>query len=845
MQGSASKISLQKNNLVITFPYDPKKVAELKKLRGARFIKEKKHWVVPIGSYFLLRKSRVFARSGEFNYDFTERELLEKKNKGKKQKEEARARILENPFSVRQEDIDAASPDFVIYQNENILYLKSKKKIFDNFVKKENAYYLETSGLAELLKTLRDSKKLFAVERETGERLKRTAELRAKILKAELTASEEELEDCLLTPYINSDLSLKCFTNEHLATLFKDLETYKERKAASKNLCEDRLLRVLGEATLSNLKVYKTAKVEELLEKKRPGLKKYFVKNPKNFPIEILACVRPDQFLHAADSELLHYKKESGTYSISKKLKKDLPTTERYEEELKRREEQNKVLEKRNYYQNLTDCSPELIDQDLEKKLYPHQRVSVKWLKENKLAYLGDDMGLGKTLSVLATFLDLKKREEVDFLLVVCPNSLTRNWQNEARSWTPGLVSHALPSGKEKRIRELDKLARLSENFDILVLNFEVVRLDYVLEKLLSILESRKSMLVVDESQRAKNAQSKTFAALNLLAEKTERRVLLSGTPIPKDISDIWSQVYLLDRGARFGTSYYKWLEKIAVLGNKYSEYAIKSFRTDEVKKVIPRVQEILLRRKKEDVIDLPEKIFSERYIELSGEQKKRYEEVRKELLLRVSAVDGNTYTKEISSILEEYLRAVQIASNPRLIDENFEGTPAKFAELDEIVNEVVREGEKKLVIWTSYIKNTEELATRYKDLGARIFNGNVSTEERAKTIKEFQEGEEIKVLMAIPAAGGVGITLTAAQTAVYLDKSWNAEHFLQSVDRIHRIGQKGSVQIISLNSTPVDYLIQNNLKKKEEMQKKLLGDVVDKQIQLLPTREELLKAVS
>jgi len=167
----------------------------------------------------------------------------------------------------------------------------------------------------------------------------------------------------------------------------------------------------------------------------------------------------------------------------------------------------------------------------------------------------------------------------------------------------------------------------------------------------------------------------------------------------------------------------------------------------------------------------------------------------------------------------------VQIASNPRLIDPEWKGDPAKFLELDEIVQELVREQGQKVVVWTNYLGNVRELCERYKDLGAAPFSGEVTPAERDRIVREFQEGDALKVLVAVPAAGGVGITLTAAQTAVYIDKTWNAEHWMQSVDRIHRIGQRGTVNVISLLGCKVDEIIHWNLRRKEQRQAEVLGD--------------------
>jgi len=392
----------------------------------------------------------------------------------------------------------------------------------------------------------------------------------------------------------------------------------------------------------------------------------------------------------------------------------------------------------------------------------------------------------------------------------------------------------------------LQKLKRGFLGVRGLVLNYEALRQAETQKYLLDIVSERKTFLCVDESQRVKNSRSKSFLALQSIANFCQRRVLLSGTPTPKDITDIWSQMLLIDRGERFGTSFYRWLETVAELGSEYSDYAVKSFKSEQVKETIWRVKEVLLRRKKEQVLDLPEKIFSIRDVALSSNQEKRYNEVCDDLLLRITTLSGEQYIRDIDNVLEQFLRAVQIASNPRLVDESWHGEPAKFLKIDTIIEEVVKENEQKIIVWTNYRKNVQELCDRYKAYGVRGFTGDVKQDERQRIVNSFQNKNDnsIKILVAIPAAGGVGLTLTAAQTAVYLERTWNAEHWLQSVDRIHRIGQTGTVNIICLHACKVDELIHWNLMRKSKNLKKLLDSKVQLETAVPPSKEELLAAL-
>jgi SNF2 family DNA or RNA helicase len=488
--------------------------------------------------------------------------------------------------------------------------------------------------------------------------------------------------------------------------------------------------------------------------------------------------------------------------------------------------------------EQVLEHAPELRD-----KLYPHQRTAVEWFVEIGHGLLGDDMGLGKTISVLASFSELRWKGDVEKMVIVCPNSLVKNWLKEAKVWLPNLRFETPPKGATFR-RSFFRKLQSYDYCDAVVVNFESFRSPQVLTPLMEWVQSHETFLCIDESQRAKNPQSKSFEALRKIAPHARRRILLSGTPAPRDLSDLWTQIFLIDLGERFGGDFFRWLDNIAVLGNRYSKMAVLEYKEREVERVKLRVREVLLRRRKEQVVNLPEKIFSTRYIEMSGSQKRRYDEVCKSLRVRMTSMNGKAFYRDIDNTLEEFLRAVQIASNPRLVDETYSDTPAKFRELDQLLEELVEEQEEKVVVWTNYLGNVRELVKRYGKYGARAFSGEQGVHERDEAVEQFQERKSTcRVLIAVPAAGGVGITLTAAKTAIYLDKTWNGEHWLQSIDRVHRIGQEGVVHIVSLESGRVDALISSNLDRKELFLRELLDGEASRD-ELYPSREELLEAL-
>ena len=177
-----------------------------------------------------------------------------------------------------------------------------------------------------------------------------------------------------------------------------------------------------------------------------------------------------------------------------------------------------------------------------------------------------------------------------------------------------------------------------------------------------------------------------------------------------------------------------------------------------------------------------------------------------------------------------------QISSNPKLVLPEFEGTPAKFILLDDILEKIIGLNEK-VIIWTSFNGNIRALKNRYKKHGALMLFGEIPIEERKKIVTKFQTQDENKVLVANPAAAKEGLTLTAANNAIYVDRNFNLVDYLQSQDRIHRISQTRTCNIIKiLAENTIDEYIDEILYKKQKVAQFLQGD-----IDIIPEEKEYL----
>jgi len=902
-RGDGPVLSLMREGerLRLDFEYGPERVKAVKALSGARYHPDDKSWSVPFDSLEQVLALKEFSSTGLLNG-------LGPRDTTPIDPHEAHAELREAPFSVREEVLAAISIELVVRfhpEKRRIRFIprlgsdahkvirRTPGAVYSSF---DAAYTLPVGQLPELLKKLRDRQLVFAVDSSAGAALSGSSSLRRSIIEKPEQWSAEDLSAALLTPFITQvheaeSVFRPCFfTTEQFRAAFPGVRRQPGRVFT---LDERGLLQFTGRSRALPFPVWLTSEVHACISDKRAKLAEEVnnsggvlddlaaelvtvpllwriaesgratitIELPEESDVRALVIERlgevvgcrypnsgaavqveiPDSKLLMAISEIDHLCEIHGLVAI--------PRSESFEKLVSDVRARARLLERSVYFNSLDDVEPHAIAglvEDSARRLFPHQRVAVQWLQETPYAFLGDDMGLGKTLSVLSYYAALRAKGEFALLLVVCPNSLSRNWAREAQMWFPELKVSLLAGDKGEKTWTLRMLLQGAVQADLVVVNYEGVRLEYVTPELEKLVRSRRTLLCLDESQRIKNPTAKTFKSIAQIAPSCDRRVLLSGTPTPKDVSDLWAQMRILDGGERLGRSYYKWLSKVAELGTEYSQYAVKKFHDAEVAESIHRAHEVMLRRRKEKVVQLPPKTFSIREIELTGSQAERYNEIREGLILRMRSLSGEQFVREITNILEEYLRAVQVSSNPRLIDPEWKGEPAKFLELDEIVQELVHEQGQKVVVWTNYLGNVSELCERYKAYGAKPFSGEVSAADRERTVRAFQESDTPKILVAVPAAGGVGITLTAAQTAVYIDKTWNAEHWMQSVDRIHRIGQRGTVNVISLLGCKVDEIIHWNLRRKEQGQARVLGDyeASDGAQSAGVTREELLEAL-
>ena len=390
---------------------------------------------------------------------------------------------------------------------------------------------------------------------------------------------------------------------------------------------------------------------------------------------------------------------------------------------------------------------------------------------------LADDMGLGKTISTLAYLLHRKGRDGQAPSLVIAPTSVTHTWANEIAKFTPELSLLRLESGNGRAAR-YDEI----ENYDVIVTSYTLARLDA--EKLARI---RFRAIVLDEAQNAKNPASQISKVVRTL--RAEHRLALTGTPVENSLRDLWAIFAFLEPGL-LGTE--------ASFRRRF-EVPIDAGENKAVSTLHARLEPFVLRRTKEDVTpELPERTESEILVDLSPAQLRLYraiaEAARRDL---VQSWDENSERTTIH-VLAALTRLRQVCAHPGLLSRQYLEQPdssAKFETLLETVEEIVAGGHKVLVFssFASMLRLIrDELARR--NMGFGYLDGSVKEKDRRDQVATFMSEGGPPVFLCSLKAGGVGLTLTAADYVILYDPWWNPAAERQAIDRTHRIGQRHAV---------------------------------------------------
>lgn len=454
-------------------------------------------------------------------------------------------------------------------------------------------------------------------------------------------------------------------------------------------------------------------------------------------------------------------------------------------------------------------------------KPYPHQVEAINFLINNFNVAVFDEQGVGKTKEIVDSLVYKISNKVIDAALIICPNTLKKTWEDEIKTHSNLLPVLLYGSSKNLRYKFLI-------NANCFVINYDSVASELQLLKLL--LKSKRFELILDESQKIKNPNTKIFKTIEIFKDLAINRVILTGTPVANNVKDLWAQFYFLDNGSTLGSDY-------NLFSKKYAEPT-----DEELRELNSRIAKKSIRRLKENVLKLPGKTFISTMVEMTGQQLEIYKKLRDELEIVIAKEKDDFIIDESSNLFKKILRMIQIASNPALIVNDYTETPAKYEALDSIIEKIIQKNEKA-IIWSSFVGNIISLKKRYESHGTLAIHGSVSIEDRSRFIKLFQNDNNYKIMVANPAAAKEGITLTSANNAIYLDRNFNLVDYLQSQDRIHRISQTKECSIIKLiASNSIDLLVEDKLNIKQSIAAVAQGDTYSARINAQLTKEEIME---
>ncbi len=430
-----------------------------------------------------------------------------------------------------------------------------------------------------------------------------------------------------------------------------------------------------------------------------------------------------------------------------------------------------------------------MVPQELHADLRSYQKIGFKWLslldKYQLGGILADDMGLGKTVQVLALVLSyLKQETSAKPSVVVCPSSLTLNWDNEVKKFAPTIKTLVIRGSAEERNMQIRSIS----DYELIITSYDLLKRDIeVYEEL----NYEFKYIIADEAQYIKNNHTQNAKAIKKIHSET--RFALTGTPIENSLSELWSIFDFIMPGYLF---YYKKFKEL------YELPIVKDNDEQAMQKLKMLIEPFILRRiKKEVLTELPDKTVTILNNEMQEEQLAIYASymarAKKEA---VDEIRENGFEKSQIKILALLMRLRQICCHPSLFLSNYSGESSKLNQCIEVVKDAVTAGHK-ILLFSGYTSMFDIIEKELKKQKIKYFKltGQTRVGDRIRLVDEFNENDEIKVFLISLKAGGTGLNLVGADMVIHYDPWWNLSAENQATDRTYRIGQKRNVQVYKM----------------------------------------------
>jgi SWI/SNF-related matrix-associated actin-dependent regulator 1 of chromatin subfamily A len=421
-----------------------------------------------------------------------------------------------------------------------------------------------------------------------------------------------------------------------------------------------------------------------------------------------------------------------------------------------------------------------------------HQKEAVQKLVENKKFILADDMGLGKTTSTIIAALESGSKK----ILIICPATLKINWKREIENYSDKSVYIA--EGKN-----------FSTDADFVIINYDIIKNFHDTKKKgeSQILDANFDLVVVDEAHYIKNATAQRTKLINDLVKKVDRLWLLTGTPMTSRPIDYFNLLSLIESPVAKNWMAYAIRYCQGYQFNVGGRKVWNVMGASNLEELRDRTAGLTLRRLKENVLDLPDKIITPVYLRLKS---KIYEEIMGEYY---DWYDKNP--EESKSLTVQFTKLTKIRQV--IADE-------KVSQTIELAENIVEQG-KKVIIFCNFTDSLNKICEHFGKAAVKV-DGSMSKPQRQHSVDSFQENDKIKVFVGNIKAAGVGITLTAAEAVIMNDLSFLPSDHAQAEDRAYRYGQKNNVLVYyPIFENTIEGIIYDILNNKKQVIATVMGD--------------------
>ena len=420
-------------------------------------------------------------------------------------------------------------------------------------------------------------------------------------------------------------------------------------------------------------------------------------------------------------------------------------------------------------------------------KPFQHQREGLEYGLQNDRWLLGDEQGLGKTKQVIDIAVAKKLLNGYKHCLIICGvNGLKWNWMNEIKTHSneAGYILGQRKNGIGSNAMKYEDACRLEEIEEYFIItNIESFRDENITAALAKACDTGViGMVAFDECHKAKNPSS--AQGKGVLKIKADTMIAMTGTPLMNQPFDL----YIILKWLGYESHAFSAFKKHYGVYGGYGGYQVIGYKN--LSELQEELDKVMLRRRKKDVLDLPDKIYVDEYVEMTPKQAQIYKEVTMEIKANIDEI------KMPDNPLSELIRMRQATGYTGILSSKVKES-AKLDRMEELVDEAVANGQK-VVIFSNWTQITDAICDRMK-YGYGIITGDTPDAKRQQIVNAFQNNDDMKVIVGTIGAMGTGLTLTAGTVEIFMDEPWNRANKEQAEDRCHRVGTTQNVTIYNL----------------------------------------------